>query len=140
VLVALALPRDPAEDAPVILLVEDHADTRAMYVEFLSLYYRVEQAPTGQAALELVAKHPPALLITDLSLPGMDGLELVERLRSQEATKRIPVICLSGYGDDATLERARALGIERVLLKPCLPDDLVTEVDRVLRDGEKGAS
>jgi CheY-like chemotaxis protein len=138
-LFALAFPRDPVEDAPVILVVEDHADTRAMYVEFLSMYYRVEQAPTGQAALELAAKRAPDLLITDLSLPGMDGFELVEQLRSRQPARRIPVICLSGYGDEAFVARARALRIERVLLKPCLPDDLVTEVDRVLRDAEKGA-
>ncbi|PYR76767.1 MAG: response regulator [Acidobacteria bacterium] len=137
-LFALAFPRDPVEDAPVILVVEDHADTRAMYVEFLSLYYRVEQAPTAHAALEAAAKRPPALLVTDLSLPGMDGFELVERLRAREETRRVPVICLSGYGDETFLERARTLRIERVLLKPCLPDDLVTEVDRVLREAETG--
>jgi two-component system, cell cycle response regulator DivK len=138
VLFAVAFPRDSVEEAPVILVVEDHADTRAMYVEFLSLYYRVEQASTAHAALQLTAKRAPDLVITDLSLPGMDGFQLVESLRAREDTRRIPVICLSGYGDETFLERARSLGIERVLLKPCLPDDLAMEVDRVLRDAEKG--
>jgi two-component system, chemotaxis family, CheB/CheR fusion protein len=66
----------------------------------------------------------PDLLITDLSLPGMDGFELVARIRKDPRLGRIPIICLSGYGGHAHEQRAREAGCDRILQKPCMPDAL----------------
>ena len=99
----------------VLLLVEDHADTRMMYAEFLREMFEVSQAADGEEALTLMRSRTPALVITDLSLPQMDGFELVKRIRSDDALATIPVICLSGYSDDAH-ERRRS--VHRRPLRP----------------------
>jgi CheY-like chemotaxis protein len=109
---------------PLILLVEDHQDTRQMYAEFLSVSFEVLAAADATAALQILGTTRPDLLITDLSLPGMDGFELVARVRNDPAVGHIPIICLSGYGGHAHELRARQAGCDRVLQKPCMPDAL----------------
>jgi two-component system, chemotaxis family, CheB/CheR fusion protein len=109
---------------PVILLVEDHHDTRQMYAEFLSVSFQVLAAPDASAALAIFEQSRPDLLITDLSLPGMDGFELVALIRKDPVIGRMPIICLSGYGGHAHELRAREAGCDRILQKPCMPDAL----------------
>jgi CheY-like chemotaxis protein len=116
-----------------VLIVEDHDDTRAMYAAFLSQTYDVLEARDGASALEIVREHVPALVITDLSLPGMNGFELVARLRANPASSRIPVICLSGFDGRTHEQRAREAGVDRVLSKPCLPDELARAAEEVVR-------
>lgn len=120
---------------PLLLLVEDHADTRAMYAEFLRDSFEVIEAADGEEALAAMRDRVPDLVITDLSLPLMDGFELVERMRRDEALSRVPVLCLSGYSDDAHEQRAKGVGANRILQKPCLPDRLA-EVALTLVNGE----
>jgi two-component system cell cycle response regulator DivK len=115
------------------LIVEDHADTRLMYAEFLGLDYDVVGVPDGLAALEALAQRTPDIIVTDLSLPRMDGSELIERVRKDERLGDVPIIALSGYsGTDREERFANAPGV-RVLMKPCLPEMLVEEVERQLR-------
>lgn len=123
----------PVQPAPVVLVIEDHQDTRAMYVEFLSMYFRVEQAASAAAGLDLAHREPPDVVVTDLSLPGMDGFELIQKMRQDPVLEKVPAICLSGYGGHANEQRARAVGCQLLLQKPCLPDDLAAHVDGVLR-------
>lgn len=113
---------------PRVLLVEDHADTRQMYAEFLGIEFEVFTAADGVEALTKTRAHVPDLIVTDLSLPGMDGFELIARLRSDARLQSIPIICLSGYGGTEHEERARAAGCDRILLKPCMPDELAAIV------------
>lgn len=121
----------PDPTKPLILLVEDHDDSRQMYAEFLALDYDVLEASRGHDALTLMQERPPSLLITDLSLPDIDGFELVRRMREESGLKDVPVICLSGYGGVA---EERAVGFKRLLQKPCLPDTLADAVAEVLKD------
>ncbi|MEN3338668.1 MAG: two-component system, cell cycle response regulator DivK [Acidobacteriota bacterium] len=95
-----------------------------MYAEFLSVSFEVLVAADASAALQIMETTRPDLLITDLSLPGMNGFELVARVRKHPAVGRIPIICLSGYGGHAHELRAREAGCDRVLQKPCMPDAL----------------
>lgn len=119
---------------PHIVLVEDHADTRQMYAEFLSLSFEVLQASDGREALALMRERAPALVITDLSLPGMDGFELIRLMRDDDRLRSVPVICLSGYGGHAHEQRAREVGCDHILQKPYLPDALATLAESVVRD------
>lgn len=112
---------------PVVLLVEDHADTLMMYSEFLSLSFEVLTAGNGHEALETLRTERPDLLITDLSLPGLDGFQLIARVREEATISRLPIICLSGYGGHVHEQRARDAGADRILQKPCMPDTL-TEI------------
>jgi DNA-binding response OmpR family regulator len=119
---------------PVLLLVEDHADTRTMYAEFLRDIFDVAQAADGDEALAWMRERAPDLVITDLSLPQVDGFELVKRMRADETLAAVPVICLSGYSDQAHEQRALDAGADRVLQKPCLPDRLAQAAVALLRD------
>jgi CheY-like chemotaxis protein len=118
---------------PLILLVEDHRDTRAMYAEFLGATFEIEEAADAERALALMQSRVPDLVITDLSLPGLDGFELIGRMRTDPALRQVPVICLSGFGGHAHEQRAREAGCDRILQKPCLPDALADEASQLLR-------
>jgi CheY-like chemotaxis protein len=109
---------------PLLLIVEDYADTRQMYAEFFSGSYEVIQAGDGREALALLETSVPSLVITDCTLPGIDGFELIRRMREKAETCQVPVICLSGYGGRAHEQRAREAGCDRVLEKPCPPEAL----------------
>jgi DNA-binding response OmpR family regulator len=125
---------------PLILLVEDHEDTRAMYAEFLRSAFDVAEAGDAERALELMRKRVPDLVITDLSLPGLDGFELIGRMRSQPALQGVPVICLSGFGGHAHELRAQEAGCDRILQKPCLPDELAREATDLLSTRGQGGN
>ena len=121
--------RMPKKDAPLVLLVEDDTDTREMYSEYLSYSgMRVAAAPTGLRALQHVREQTPDVVVTDIWMPGMDGLELSRRLRAEEPTRDVPIIAVSG---DPT-ERAREAGCDMMLEKPCTPDRLLHAIEDVL--------
>ena len=120
---------------PLLLIVEDYADTRQMYAEFLSASFQVLQARDGREALALLETSVPALVITDLTLPGIDGFELIRRMRQKSSTRGVPVICLSGHGGDAHEQRAREVGCDRLLEKPCLPESLAQTARELVRRG-----
>lgn len=119
---------------PRVLLVEDHQDTRQMYAEFLGLDFEVVTAADGEQALDLMRSTLPDVLVTDLSLPGIDGFELIARVRADVSFSAIPVICLSGYGGHAHEQRARAAGCDRILQKPCMPDRLAEIVAELVHE------
>lgn len=105
-----------------------------MYAEFLGLSFEVLQAADAREALALVGRLPPDAVVADVTLPGMDGLELVRHLRRLQATSRIPVISLSGHGGRAHEDRAREAGCDRIVQKPCLPDVLAETLHELLGD------
>jgi CheY-like chemotaxis protein len=138
-LAAIAGPDTPY--VPALLLVEDHEDTRQMYSEFLAMSFEVLSAPDGETGLSLLRERRVDLVITDLSLPGMDGFELIAAIRGDSGLREIPIVCLSGYGGLAHEQRARAAGCDRILQKPCMPDalaDVATELIRQTGDRSSG--
>jgi len=123
---------DPA-GRPLILLVEDDRDSREMYAIGLDLFgFRVELAATAAEALHLCALERPDLVVTDLTLPDMDGAALCEALGREPAMAAVPVIVLTGRSADDDLAEARATGVRRVILKPCPPDALADAIRGVL--------
>jgi DNA-binding response OmpR family regulator len=123
----------PAE-APRVLVVEDDPETRRFYTAaFANGGFRVEQAHNGFQALEKALASPPDLILTDIAVPGLDGIELCRRLRTSDATRSIPVLAITGYGDRRYPDRALDAGANCVLIKPCDPDVLVEEGRRLLR-------
>ena len=120
-----------------ILLVEDHADTRLMYGEFLGADYQVVGVADGIAALEAIEGQMPDLIITDLALPRMDGYELIGRVRGDARFSSIPIIALSGYSGPDIDQRMMHVRPVTVLQKPCLPETLVDEVEKHLRGTDR---
>jgi CheY-like chemotaxis protein len=117
--------------APHVLLVEDDSDTREMYSFYLSYSgLHVTEARTGRRGLERAREERPDVVVTDIAMPEMDGLELSRRLRAEEPTHDVPIIAVSGQASD----RARQAGANVVLEKPCEPDRLLHAIEGVLRD------
>ena len=115
---------------PHVLLVEDDADTREMYSRYLTYSgMRVTEARTGRRALERVRDERPDIVVTDIAMPEMDGLELSRRLRADGSTHDLPIIAVSGQ----VTERAHQVGADMVLEKPCEPDRLLHAIEDVLK-------
>jgi len=121
------------EIAPLILVVDDYQDAREMYAEYLQFSgFRVAEARNGNEALEQAFALKPDLILMDLSLPGMDGWEATRVLKADDRTRNIPVVALTGHALAGASEGAKKAGCDSFVTKPCLPDDLVVEVRRML--------
>jgi CheY-like chemotaxis protein len=118
---------------PRVLLVDDYPDARDMYSEYLEYSgYDVIQAANGVEALQRAADDKPDIILMDLSLPVMDGWEATRRLKADDRTAGIPVVALTGHALAGISEGAQQAGCDAFVTKPCLPEDLVKEIKRVL--------
>ena len=116
-----------------ILVVDDEPDTLELLVALLeSANYSVESADNGKACLEMVKARRPDLIVLDIMMPGMDGLEVCDHLRFDPATREIPIIFLTAKGDDYTRTIASILDAYAFIEKPFLPDRLLGEVRNCL--------
>ncbi|MEK6255751.1 MAG: response regulator [Chloroflexota bacterium] len=122
-----------------ILIVEDLEQIRELLKVTLTYQgYEVVTARNGEEALEAVAEETPALILTDLLMPKMDGYALIYRLRRNADTRQIPVIVLSAtYVSAADKDFALSLGAVRFLEKPVDTADLLLAIGETLADGEQ---
>ena len=121
-------------DKPLVLVVEDYQDAREMYAAYLQFSgFRVAEATNGLEAIEKTLELLPDIILMDLALPKMDGWEATRRLKSDERTKHIPIVALTGHALPGHSEGARQAGCDAFVTKPCLPDALVAEVQRMLQ-------
>jgi len=131
----------PSTALPLILVVDDYADAREMYAEYLEYSgFRTAQAKNGVEALEQAFSLSPDVILMDLSLPVMDGWEATRRLKKDARTKDIPVVALTGHALEGHSESAREAGCDAFLAKPCLPDDLVAHVKKILEGPRRAAT
>jgi len=124
----------PAErPSPLVLVVEDYEDARAMYVEYLKLSgFRVAEARNGVEALQRAFDLRPDVILMDLALPRLDGWEATRQLKADARTRRIPIVALTGHAFASHVEGARQAGCDAFVSKPCLPDQLVYQIRRML--------
>jgi len=117
-----------------LLVVEDVADTRNLVELTLKFKgYRVITATNGQEALEVIKKERPAIIITDILMPRMDGFTLVHRLRVHPETRDIPVVFLSAtYVAPEDKNFAVAIGVTQFIEKPIDIDELLSTVSKLL--------
>lgn len=134
----------PGDDRPIVLVVEDHDDTRAFLRQELAGDYHVEVARDGESGLTRAIELVPDVVITDVGLPGMDGYEMVRRLRSDERTSHVPIVMLTGrVSDDARVEGLES-GVDDYLGKPFSAKVLrsrlrsLLDLRRLLRDRYAG--
>ena len=129
----------PRPKTPLILVVDDYADNREMYSAYLRFQgLEVVEAANGTEALEHAFGRRPDLVVMDLSLPGVDGWEATRLLKADARTKHIPVIAVTGHALAGAPERAAAAGCDGFLTKPCLPEDLLREIQRMLEQRSRG--
>jgi two-component system, cell cycle response regulator DivK len=118
---------------PLVLVVDDFQDNREMYAEYLAYCgFRVIEARNGKEAIEQAFSQNPNVIVMDLSLPVMDGWEATRRLKADGRTRSIPVIALTGHALSGHSKGALDAGCDAFVAKPCLPDQLVLEIQRML--------
>ena len=118
---------------PRVLLVDDYPDAREMYTEYLEFSgFDVVEAGNGIEALERAVDASPDIILMDLSLPVMDGWEATRRLKADRRTAAIPVVALTGHALAGISEGAKKAGCDAFVTKPCLPEDLVREIRKIL--------
>jgi two-component system chemotaxis response regulator CheY len=118
----------------LVLVVEDDPETREFYRTVLMRDgFATDEAHNGFQALEKAVASPPDLVVTDISVPGIDGIELCRQLRMTPTTRDVPVLAVTGYGDRHYPDRVIQAGANQVLIKPLNPDVLVAEARRLVR-------
>ena len=115
-----------------ILLVEDHVEIRKYLNLLLSPTYKIRFASNGQEGLAKAKKYIPDLMICDIMMPQMDGLELLEALRKDPITSHIPVLLLTARGDKETRLMGFGLGAEALLTKPFSEQELAVRIQGLL--------
>ena len=124
---------DKKADRPRVLLVDDYPDAREMYAEYLEFSgFEVVEAENGMEALQRAVETSPDIILMDLSLPVMDGWEATRRLKADKRTAPIPVVALTGHALAGISEGAKKAGCDAFVTKPCLPEDLVKEIRKIL--------
>ena len=123
-----------------ILLVEDDARLRNLVARLMRVFgFRdIAQANNGEEALERLADGPVDLILTDMNMPGMDGIAMVRQLRRQGDTT--PVIMLTGEDDARTQARAKRVGVTHYVHKPIDADELSETIQRTLGEDSPRAA
>ncbi len=110
----------------LILVVEDDPDIQELLeYTLLQAGYRVDVTDRGEEGLEIVREHLPSLIVLDLMLPGLDGLEVCRRLKADEATQSLPVIILTAKGEEEDVVAGFEAGADDYITKPFSPKVLI---------------
>lgn len=113
------------------LVVEDNDDLREYLADVLGGYWRVIEAADGLRALKLARERMPDVVVSDIMMPKMDGLELLRRLREDVRTSHLPVLLLTARQDEATRLQGYSLSADDFLAKPFNPDELRLRLQRI---------
>jgi two-component system cell cycle response regulator DivK len=117
--------------APQVIVAEDNERNMKLFRDVLQASgYRTLEATTGERAVELVIEHGPDLVLMDIQLPDIDGVEALDRLRADERTASVPVLALTAQAMEGDRERFLAAGFDGYLSKPVNIVDLVATVKR----------
>ncbi|MCH7541827.1 response regulator [Patescibacteria group bacterium] len=113
-----------------VLLIEDEKEVAELYKLKLTLDgYEVINAENGQEGLEKANKYIPELIFLDIKMPGMDGFEVLKKLRTSAKTKNIPVVILSNFDEQDLIEKGLTLGANEYLIKSQFtPEDISNKV------------
>ena len=121
-----------------VLVVEDDADIRELLRYNLDQEgFAVEQAADGAEALRLIERRVPELLILDLMLPGMPGLELCRKLRSAPATAALPILILTAKGEEVDRVVGLEMGADDYVVKPFSPRELLARIKGATASGAR---
>lgn len=122
-----------------ILAVDDERHiVRLVQVNLERAGYEVVTAFDGKDALEKVASEQPDLVVLDVMMPYMDGFEVLQNLRKNQATRDLPVIMLTAKAQDADVFRGWQSGVDCYLTKPFNPMELISFVKRIFKSLEEG--
>jgi CheY-like chemotaxis protein len=120
-----------------VMIVDDDEGVRVLHSRYLKRMFpesRIIQASDGKEALELAKRYRPKIIVTDYSMPEMNGFEFLNLLRQEETTKGIPVFVITGKDSTASMEAMRLSGAAAVLTKPISSAQLQEAIDKVMAD------
>lgn len=118
---------------PTILLVEDFDDTRLMMKMWLQRNgYQVIEAETGEEAISMAQSARPDLIIMDIMMPGMNGLDATQQIRQYHSLNQTPIVAVSAYGADEYREIALEAGCDEYVSTPFNPPELAALIGRLL--------
>ena len=120
-----------------IALVEDNPDNRLLVRVILESLYEVTEYETGFAALQGLQKEKPELLLLDVSLPEMDGTEVLRRIRADAGLRDLPVIALTAHAMSGDREKYLAAGFDEYVTKPIVDETLLLDAIKRLLPGEQ---
>ena len=121
-----------------VLVIDDEEDIRELILyNLLKEGYTVECAVSGEAGLEMLKRGLPDLIILDLMLPGLDGLEVCRRVKADSQLQHIPIIMVTARGEEPDIVRGLELGADDYVAKPFSPKVLLARVKSVLRRGRQ---
>jgi len=117
-----------------VAIVEDNPDNRLLVNVLLSDRYELQEFENGEDALNAFKTSPPDLILLDISLPGLDGVDVLNRLRSDSQLKNIPVIALTAHAMAGDRKKYLDLGFDAYLTKPILDETLLYKaIDTLLK-------
>lgn len=123
-----------------ILIVEDDADTREVLALALVMKgFLVSTAEDGSRGLEMAERLRPDLIIADLCMPNLSGVEMIETLRKQPRFSRVPILVLTAYGSEVVIDAIQALGASRAVSKPLDHDILYVLIEDLLKEAKASA-
>ena len=122
-----------AQPQATILLVEDFDDTRLiMKLWLMKQGYHVVEAENGEDAVTLAEQLHPDLIIMDMMMPGLNGLDATRRIREYQSLRKTPIVAVSAYGANEYRARAIAAGCDEYVSTPFEPDALGELIQRLL--------
>jgi|APSaa5957512576_1039674.scaffolds.fasta_scaffold116396_1 CheY-like chemotaxis protein len=129
------------QDMPTILVVDDHEEIREALAEILEEEgHEILQAADGLLALEVIASSKPDVVLLDIAMPGMDGLETLRRLKDQPESSSLPVIMVTAQGDRQNMVKAVQLGVRDYVTKPWEPGEVEMCVNWALKAANVAAA
>jgi CheY-like chemotaxis protein len=118
---------------PTILLVEDFDDTRLMMKMWLARNgYRVIEAETGEEAIAVAQREEPDLILMDMMMPGLNGLDATRRIREYQALRQTPIVAVSAYGADEYRALAIDAGCDEYVSTPFEPQELADLIESLI--------
>lgn len=121
-----------SDDRKLVLCIDDDSFTLTGVKDALQSKYRVMLAMDPEAGLSVALKHLPDLIILDINMPNISGIELAEMLRKVDSVRDTPLVFLSGYDSPMELKQADALGVKAFLVKPCALQEVTDTVESIL--------
>ena len=125
-------------DHPLVLLVDNHADNREMYTEYLQIRgFRVIPCSDSQASIEVARRSTPDIILLELRMTGMNGIQVLRELRKDAALANVPVVALTASVMTRERAAADAAGFTELLPKPFFPEDLATAITRIVETSRR---
>lgn len=130
------MPDPPYGDVkpPLILVADDNLDAREMYCMYLRHEgFECIEAENGAQALQMAREHRPVVVLMDATMPGVDGWQAIEQMRSEADLRGTAVVMLTAHAFEEHRRRAESVGADAFLAKPVLPDELARRIRELLR-------